>query len=333
VSNRRIGNFVLAAIPAFLLSSPQQAQADALDNAVRSLARRTLPVRSADSAACVDWQNHAAVSDARSLQLRAVFLSEAGIPQSAPSAGQGNCPLKVNIERTPTEIVFVAQAVSSAEDRVFLTEVPREDAPAAASSGAPVQMEKELLLQQTARILDAVELKDQAGDGSSLVVLTRDAVSFYRSEAGDWDLTRSQPLPGGGELQRDPRGELQIIPGAAEALQIILPGRICGTRISSNAPISCQAHEESWRGEALPISCDGVAESLGSDGGDWSQPDRILLMNPLLPRTQTPLAGVSVPGPVLSLAAGNTANVFTATVFNLAAGNYEVYRVTLGCRN
>ncbi|HUL15178.1 MAG TPA: hypothetical protein VLV88_04220 [Terriglobales bacterium] len=333
MSNRRIGKIFLAALPALLLTAAQQAQADGLDNAVRSLARKALPLKSADSADCVDWQNHTAVSDARSAQLRALFLSEAGIAPTTPAASQGKCALKVTVEPTPTEIVIVAQTLSGTGDRVFLVEASREEAPAADGTGAPIEMEKELLLQGEPRILDAVELKDSTGDGGSLVVLTRDAVSFYRSQASVWNLTRVLALPRGGEPQRDPRGELRLVQGDADALQINLPGRVCRANIGASGPIDCVPHVDSWRGEILPVTCDGVSEGLGSDGGDWSQLDRVQLMNPLLPETQTPVAGVSVPGPVLSLATGNTANVFTATVFNLATGNYEVYRVTLGCRN
>jgi hypothetical protein len=333
VSNRRIRNFLFAALSAFLLFFPKLMQADALDDAVRDLARRTLSMKTADTITCVDWQNHAAVTDTRSLQLRSLFVSEAGIAQAAPGAGEGNCALKVNVERTPSEIVFIAQTPSSAGVEVFLTEVPRGEAPAAASSGATIHLEKELLFQQGARILDAAERKDSTGDGSSLIVLTLDTVSLYEAQAGGWNLRWSQPIPSGGTLRRDPRGELHFAADNPDALQIFLSGRICEANIGGGGPIRCRSNQNSWREEILPVSCQGAGEELSTDTGDWSHPDRILLINPALPSSQTPIAGVNLPGPVLSLTPGNKENVVSATIFNLAAGNYEVYRITLGCGN
>ena len=54
-------------------------------------------------------------------------------------------------------------------------------------------------------------------------------------------------------------------------------------------------------------------------------------MNPSLPQTQTSIAELSMPGPVLSLSSGEALRADTAAVFNLATGNYEVYRIVLAC--
>jgi hypothetical protein len=335
VSIRRLRNCVLPALFLFLflLSNPAAAFADSLDGAVRNLVRRVVPMVTSTRIACVSWENREAVSDARSLQLRALFLNELGLAKVTPIDGATNCALQVAISKTPTDIVFVAQLNSGERKRVFFSEAPRADS-VAASSSASVQMERQLLVQQSAFILDALEIPGRNAVGGLLVVLTRDAISLYSSDGSLWIAATSQPLPRTKETPRSPRGELRWIADAPDTLQIVLPAKVCRMNLSTSGPLTCQGATDAWRhGPATVPDCDGGTWDLRTDSGDWSQPDRILLTNPALPRTQTPLASTSLPGPVISLAPGAAPNAYTATVSNLSTGNYEVYRVTVSCRN
>jgi hypothetical protein len=316
-----------------LLSHPAAAFADSFDGAVRNLVRSVIPMVTSTRIACVSWENREAVSDARSLQLRALFLNELGLAKVTPVDGSANCALQVVISKTPTDIVFIAQLNSGERKRVLFSEAARADS-AAAGSSASIQLEKQLLVQQSAFILDALEIPGRNGVAGLLAVLTRDAVSLYSSDGNLWIATTSQPLPRTKETQRSPRGELRWISDGPDTIQIVLPGKVCRMNLSTSGPLTCQGATDAWRhGPATVPDCDGGTWDLRTDSGDWSQPDRILLTNPALPRTQTPLAWTSLPGPVISLAPGAAPNAYTATVSNLSTGNYEVYRVTVSCRN
>jgi len=61
-------------------------------------------------------------------------------------------------------------------------------------------------------------------------------------------------------------------------------------------------------------------------------PDRLELLNSSSPQAQGPaVTELATPGPVLSISSGEALRGDTAVVFNLATGNYEVYRIALAC--
>lgn len=335
VSIRRLRNCVLSVtLLLLLLSSPAATRADSFDAAVRDLVHRVVPMLTATRVACVSWENRQAISDARSLQLRTLFLAELGVTKATPAENGANCGLQVAISKTPTEIVFVAQLDSGERKRIFFSEAPRADSGTAASSTF-VQMEKQLLVRQSGMILDALEIPGRGGEGAVLAVLGREALSLYSPDAGLWIATSTQPLPRSKENQRAPRGELRWNADPSGTLQIALPGMICLKNLNDDSvPLACQAATDDWRsGAAAVADCEAGSWNLQTGSGDWSETDRILLMNSGLPRTQTPIAATSLPGPVISLSPGIAPHTYITSAFNLSTGNYEVYRVTVSCRN
>jgi hypothetical protein len=332
VFNTRPRNLLIALQLLFMFVFPSAVHADALEDAVRALARRALPMAQAAKTVCVSWENHDAISDSRSLHLRSLFLAVLGIEQTSVGMDAGNCAIEVALNHTPTQLVLVAEIGVGEEKRVVISEIPRSETAGSAVTSSSVRLEKELLLQQREPILDALEIEGKNGETSSLLILASHGVSIFQLGTGGWKLKSSQSVARADGIQRAPRGELRLSAGSLEELQILFPGRICQMSMSQSGPVTCLSSSESWRAEVLPApSCDGAAWGLRADSGDWSVPDRILLLNTLLPKTQTPLAGIGLPGPVLSLAPGSSPSVFAAVVFNLSTGNYEVYRVTLAC--
>ncbi len=83
----------------------------------------------------------------------------------------------------------------------------------------------------------------------------------------------------------------------------------------------------------LASACGRGVWRLSADPGDWSVPDRLLLRNSLLPNSAPSAAELDLPGPSLSISTGRHMQSDTTVVFNLATGNYEVYRITLACAN
>jgi hypothetical protein len=317
-----------------ILGCPSVARADKLEDAVRALAGRVLPMVQGNKPACVDWDNRSAISDMRSLALRSMFLLELGIQQSGPGASSGSCAINVVVDRTPTQIVLVVSIGSGEQKRVLMSEVSRSDAGTPAATRPAARLQRELLIQQGGRILDALEIEGMHGEAASLLVLTRDAVAIYQPESGSWDLKSLQALPNSTANQRAPRGELRWNAGSPDALQVLFAGESCTININQTRTVNCQPSAEPWREAALSaVSCGQGPLSLRPGTGDWSEPDHIQLVNPLLPPDQAPLAQIDLPGPVLSMAPGTLPDVFAAVVFNLSTENYEVYRITLVCGN
>jgi hypothetical protein len=72
---------------------------------------------------------------------------------------------------------------------------------------------------------------------------------------------------------------------------------------------------------------------LKSDGTDWASEDRLLLRSSGAGSGNAPVAEMSMPGAVFSVAAGPDAASAAVVVRNLVSGNFEVYRVGLVCAN
>jgi hypothetical protein len=77
-------------------------------------------------------------------------------------------------------------------------------------------------------------------------------------------------------------------------------------------------------------SCDTSTWRLLGEGLDWTQPDRLLLVNAEMKRDEA-VASLDFAGPLLRLAAAEDGKSALAVVFNLTSGSYEVYRITMVC--
>jgi hypothetical protein len=328
------GHFAGAAV-FLLLTTPVFAQGGPLENTVRSLARRILPViQGSQAKTCLDWQNRGALPEALSMQLRLAFLGELRSLPISSMQDSRPCDFRVLIQRTPTHFVFAAQIATGEAGRVLIGQIPHDEVAPLAVSGPGLHLQKELLWQQNDRIFDALQIPESSGESGSVVVLSRDAVSLLRKESTDWKLQRSWPLADSPADQRAPRGELQLAPDHAGFVRIVFPGKICEFDPGGSAPPVCQIRSEAWRGPIqIRSQCGSATWDLRAGSGDWSVPDRITLIDPSLPKEQAPLAEMSLSGPVLSLSGSDAAQDVTAVVFNLATGNYEVYAITLDCTN
>jgi len=279
---------------------------------------------------CVNWNNHAAVSDARSQQWKSLFVDVLQGQQNDSTTAAGDCGVFVQIERTPTQVVVIADVEKGKQ--VLFAAIPRAGIPGESGSSAPPRLEKELIWQQGERILDAIFLRGETGANDRLVVLQQDLLSVFEKRAEGWKIVQSKPLGETAITRRAPHGELYFSQDQPDRVKIVLPGKTCQTKFSDATALSCQQNLDVWRsGELLRSPCDTQAWWLRSDGGDMTMPDRLELVNPALPATQEPVAGLATNGPVVSISSGEALRADTVVVFNLSTGNYEVYRVSLAC--
>jgi hypothetical protein len=308
------------------------ARDESAEDRVRELARRVSAELPRTKMNCVNWNNHEAVPESRSQQLKSAFLEELQGKQGDSPAATSSCSVSVFLERTPTQVVVTADMENGGDRRYLFTGIPRAEVPAESSNTSAPRLEKELIWQQGERILDALFVRGENGAGDRLVVLQRDALNVYERQTGEWKALRSKPLAEAAVAQRAPHGELSFSPDQPDRLKLVFAGKSCQATLSDASPLNCQLSAESARtGMLLASACDSRVWWLRSDGGDSTMPDKLELVNSSLPQTQGPAAELVTPGPVLSISSGEALRADTAVVFNLTTGNYEVYRIALAC--
>ena len=311
--------------------SSAEARDESAEHSVRMLARRVSAEMQHSKMNCVNWNNYEAVSEPRSQQLKSVFLEELQSKQGDLQAGQGACGVSVFLERTPAQVVVTAEMESGTSKQYLLAEISRAELPAEGGAAPAPHLQKELVWQNSERILDAL-IVHESGASERLLVLRKDALLTFEKQSGVWKLLQTRSLGEASATQRAPRGELHYSPEQPDRLKIVLPGKTCQTTFGESGALNCQSGVENWRtGMLLTSPCEQQAWWLYADGGDSTAADRLQLGNPSLPLTQTPLAELGMPGPVLSISSGENLRADTAVVFNLATGNYEVYRIALAC--
>lgn len=261
-----------------------------------------------------------------------MFVEEMPSAQSDPATTAGNCGVAVHLERTPTQVMITADVENGNGKQVLFAAIPRAGIPAESANVATLRLEKELLWQQSERILDAIFVRGENGASDRLVVLQKDVLNVYEKRSGSWKEVQSKPLGDATARQRGPRGELYYALDQPDRVKMALAGKTCQANLSDAAAPSCQQNLDVWRtGMLLSSPCSSQVWWLRSDGGDMTVQDRLELVNPSLPATQAPVAELATAGPVLSISSGEALRADTAIVFNLSTGNYEVHRIALAC--
>jgi hypothetical protein len=316
------------------LIAPSAMQADALEDAARALARKIVAVLPQGRPVSLAWQNRSSILEPQSDLLRRAFATELennkiGVSQEASAPA-----LRVSIGENPAQILLIAEVHSANGEQILMSSVPRADLSVAQKTFAAPRLQKELIWHQAEPILDAIENTTEDGKPRLFLLLSRDALTLFRSENDRWVQRDSKPLPTAAATTRDPRGKIWFSTDTPEQARIVLPGKECEAKLKDRIELTCRAAKETWQeGMFLASTCDGSAWWLRSDSGDRSAPDRLLLRNPQQGEKDPSVAVLGVPGPVLSISSGQAIRADTAVVFNLSTGNYDVYRITLACGN
>jgi hypothetical protein len=199
-----------------------------------------------------------------------------------------------------------------------------------------------------------------ANSTTDLLVLKPDALVIYRD--GEDRLTEFQELPFGGykyasralrgEVRRgkDGNGKDGSIPDGN--IEVTLPGLNCAAHGPATArerwsmqcapaalpppassPTSVTPSTE-VAGEPKPVTltstCDATSWRLVTEASDWTQPDRLLLVNAQMKREEA-VAALDFAGPVRRITSTEDGSSALAVVFNLSSGSYEIYRITMVC--
>jgi hypothetical protein len=337
-----------------LLSGCGVCVAQTPEEAVRGLARRIAEMRELPEKVSLEWVNISSLPEAESIVLRAVFVKELGrrvVTAEEPAIAA----LQVSVRETPTNFLLVARMLMNGGEQVRMAELPRVGFLPVMATGSGLRLAKQLLWQQPETILDAGELSGTPGSSPNICLLRPDAVAIYREADERLSEIQELPFPGYKYVSRDLRGELH--PSKDGATAVALPGLNCvvrgpaaegerwtmscvaGNGVKGNASsVTTSSTAGTKRGSdvepqqvaTLRSNCDGNGWRLLSAGSDWTQPDRLLLVNAESKREES-VASLDFAGPLRRLAGGEDGKSALAVVFNLTSGSYEVYRITMVC--
>jgi hypothetical protein len=330
------------------------------EDTVRGLARRVAEIRELPEKVAVEWTNVSSLPEPESIILREAFLKELSNHRQVVATETSAMLLQVAVRETPTNFLVVARVATAAGDEVRMAGVARTAFLPVMSRGNGLRLAKQLLWQQAETILDAGEfaefpvsgLPGDAVNGAAnnvmdIFILKPDAVAIYRD--GGERLSEIQELPFVGAVggykyaSRGLRGEMHR--GKDGSVQLALPGLNClmhgpaaaGERWSMQcvaaitvAVTTIDATAENAQVPTLSSSCDTSSWRLIGEATDWTQADRLLLVNAEMKREEA-VAAVDFAGPVRRVAGAADGRSALAVVFNLASGSYEVYRITMVC--
>jgi hypothetical protein len=330
---RRFSPSLLLAV--FLISNPQCSRADSLEDVARALARKVSAIPQRERRYFLSWQNRSSLADEHSQALKGSFSNEFGNENLVEKLGSGVQALLISIEETPAYYVLIAKVPTEVGEITRISPFLRAALPSTETSVVQYRLLKELIWQQSEPILDAAETTGEtAGQPGPLVILNRDNLSLFRRESDHWELLDRRPIHTSEKPLRDLRGEIQFSWGHDKQNSVVLQGKICDLEITEKIMLNCRPATEIWEeGILIASPCNSSVWWLRGESGDWSVPDRLLLRNPTLPKTAPSLSALDFPGPLLSISTGRALRSGTATVFNLATGNYEIYRITVACGN
>jgi hypothetical protein len=315
-------------------SSVAQPQAQTLEDCVERLARKAVALPHERRMALV-WTNHIGLSEEHSEKLRELFTAQLEAAQIRVVQGEAAPALRVSIEQTPTTFVLTASVPGEGATSVAIEEVARTLVESDKRAANVVRLDKELVWQQETRILSAALPSFAEGAEKKMALLTEDTLMVYGEESGGWKLRNTKTLPGPKQPPRAARGHLLFAGERPDAAGILLPGRRCEATLGDDAAISCVAAGAEWPPGRLLANpgCGAQTWWLKSDGTDWTSEDRLLLRSSGAVSGSAPVAEMSMPGAVFSVAAGPNAASAAVVVRNLVTGNFEVYRVGLVCAN
>ncbi|MGC1615095.1 MAG: hypothetical protein WA736_10450 [Candidatus Acidiferrum sp.] len=324
--------FVLLFLPSFL-------RAESLEDAAHELAMKVCATARKQQVR-VHWLDSPDSTGYLSNSLKKVFLEQITACGMEPIDSPEATLIKVAIQITASRVLLIADAEDSAGVRqVYMIEIPRASLQVARETSPAPQLQRELLFQQEKPIRDAVEWQDPATQERYLFFLSENRLIRRRFENGAWKLVDSTDLPAGNHRLRFEDGRFIYMP-TEEKLAIVLHHKMCDFDPVDRASFSCSARIYDEKSVGISSSCEDYFRLLDTGKGDYTQPDRITLSNPISIHGEVAnllngdySSSLDVPGPVLRLSVGKNSKTAFAVVRNLLTGTYEVYRITAICGN
>jgi hypothetical protein len=347
--------FLIFLMPVCLVAGASILSAQTPEDAARGLSRRVSEIHELPEKVAVEWTNVSSLPEPESIILREAFLKEFLSHRQVVAAESSAALLHVAVRETPTDFLLVARVATASGEQVRMAGVARTAFPPVMTRGNGLRLAKQLLWQQAETILDAAEFTEfpastvpagvvngAANNVTNIFILKPDAVVIYRDEGEGLSEIQELPFSGYKYISRGLRGEMHR--GKDGIVVVALPGLNCAVHGPATAVErwSLQCMETTvTTATGAPTRADAAATTLSSScdanswrliGGvtDWTQADRLLLVNAEMKKEEA-VAAVDFAGPVRRVAGAEDGKSALAVVFALSSGSYEVYRIAVVC--
>jgi len=320
---------------------------------VRGLSRRVAEIHELPEKVAVEWTNMSSLPEPESIILREAFVKELSSHRQIVTVESSVTLLRVAVRETPTDFLLVARVATVSGEQVRMAGVVRTAFLPVMTRGNGLRLAKQLLWQQAETILSAGEFAEFPlgtvpagavnGATNRVFILKPDALVIYRDEGERLSEIQELPFNGYRYVSRGLRGEMRRAKDGS--ITVVLPGlncavhgpatsgerwaMQCGAPTTSDTTTTAAAAPDAVV-TTLSSNCDAISWRLLGEASDWTQTDRLLLVNVEMKREEA-VAAVDFAGPVRRLASAEDGKSALAVVFNLSSGSYEVYRIAVVC--
>jgi hypothetical protein len=269
-------------------------------------------------------------------QMLVADLSSLGLKiKMAPADAQ----LQVTLSESANDYVWVAEIRRGETSDVVMVSAERGAIKKSSAKRPSLTLQRKLIWEQDARILDFGLLLEAAAEGASiLVILEPESIAFYEYRAGEWQLNRGIDIAHERPVQRDVRGRIDLQAGKAE-----LPGSECAGNFQRPETVTCVStpatkgaalvgvRGENAEDRAMVVPVCGVNDPVLISGpGDWTEPDFIQIYEGSHQRGAVSQQ-IQFAGPVLALWASEDGKTARVVSRNLKTGAYEASIVSVSC--
>jgi hypothetical protein len=329
--------FLCLLLASFFVSCPRSSRADPFDDAARALARK-LCSGSPQQSVRINWQDSSELPALYPDSFKKSFVSQLSACGIATSKNTNFPRLTASIRLTASKLLLVASLVDSAgRVEIRMAEIRRETLTVPNEPSQVPRLQKDLLWQQEKPVESATEWQDPSTREKFLFLLSQGLFVRLRSQNELWAEVSSTELPKMDRRFRL-RGGTFVFDDPEAKLQLLFNLRLCDFEPAGPLRFTCV--DTNLGGKAVRISsvCGEPPRFIGTDSGDYTQKDRIILggkevAGVELPEEDNASHSLEMPGPVLDIANTPDPKAVMAVVRNLSTGNYEVYRIALACTN
>lgn len=167
---------------------------------------------------------------------------------------QAAASIAVTLSENQTSYIWVAEIRQGVADpAVVMVAVPRSATTVRPPDSMPMSIRRTLLWSGPDPILDIAVLEDN-GSPTRIAVLSRDDLSFYRVQAGKWQVEQKLAIIHANPWPLDLRGRL--ISTQDHGLDVYLPGVFC--QVTNAAIMNCRETDDPWRLGAITNSSSPV---------------------------------------------------------------------------
>jgi hypothetical protein len=251
--------------------------------------------------------------------------------------------LQLTLSESTGGYVWVAEIRRGDAHEVVMVSAARDVIKRANAREPSITLQRKLIWNEDARILDFGLVPDAVTNGAAvLVILEPDKIAFYEHQGAEWQLTREIAIAHERPAQRNVRGRINLQAGNAE-----LPDAECNGEFQRPDTVVCTSRKgpRSYTFPSMPILVQGrsVEEyavlaldcsvgplALVTGPGDLTEPDYVQAYegkNLAGPVSQQ----IRFAGPVIELWRDDDGKSVRVVSRNLQTGAYEASIVSVSC--